>query len=393
MFGSLFGGGGVGASHESLRESYFNPMNLNLGGASVTSTPGFTPSRKQWKRGLRPTPGTMSASLSPEMQMLRGGFLNAAMSQLGQLGGGVPGYLGIPPELFNEFGLSNFLVDQLGQPNASIRDFYAPETPDNPMQDFLGASRGFLGELGAMGPYDFDQTYASRLANMRALDAPLEQRGRLGNIEDQYGGGILASTAGSYQTEGLERALAAKDLMRHDSAFGQALGLGDQLNQRRNALMQGALGFGQAAGDLGLGFMDRNLTGQQLGISRDAMSAELQMAIQQLMQGRAENRFGRAMSLFGAGQEAEHLGSQRAGGFLNNIGSMDQFLANLLQSSSNIGAQKSGAMSNAFSPFVQAKMAQDAMGADFFGQLFSAATGFLPVPGGGSAGGGGGRGI
>lgn len=321
---ALFGGGGTGAASKGMREGYFNPYDISGAWGGISSTPGYVPTKKEWKQGMRPTPGSFSASMSPEQQMLRSGFLNAAMGQLGGLGQSTGGYMGITPQMLAEFGLSN---NDLGQ-------------------RLMDAGQGYLNEEQAMGPYDFDKMYQERLANMRALDAPLEERGRLGSIQSQFGKGILASTAGGYQTEGLERALAAKDLMRHDSAFNQALSGEQQYMQNRQMLQNAGLNF--------------NLQGNN--------------SVQQ--------RFARAMDMFGLGQQAETLGSQRANSYLGGVGSIDQFMANLMSMGGQLGSMRSGANQGAYAPLIQAQMQQSQMGADFLGGIL----GGLSIPFGGGAG-------
>lgn len=310
LFSTVFGGGGKASKIASAaqRSSQYLPYDIFGPFGSVTNTGAFIPTAGQAKQGMKARQGTFKANLSPEMQAVREMLMGAFGTEMGQLGQSAGGFLGITPEMFAEFERSN-------------QNDISPE--------FLDASRGYLAEEQGMGPYDFDAFYADRLANMRALDAPLEERGRLGNIENQFGRGVLASTAGGYQTEGLERALASKDLMRHEGAFGQAMGRGDQYNQIRQMLQQAAAGFGQAG------------------------------------TGMVQDRFKRAMDLFGAGQQAETLGAQRASGFLGDVGGIDQFLANLMTMSGNLGAQRSGAQLASFGPMFNAAMASDQRSADW----------------------------
>jgi hypothetical protein len=167
----------------------------------------------------------------------------------------------------------------------------------------------------------------------------------MSNADDQWGKGILASTAGQYQTAGMETGLAQKDLMRHDSAFGQA-GQAQGLDMAtRQMLMNASQGFGGLANQVG------------------------------------NDRFGRMMGLFGAGQNAENSRVGRASGYLGGVGSIDQFMANMFQMSGNMGAQQSQANQGAWQPYVQAKMMNDQFGMDFLGGLMGGMS--MPIGGGG----------
>lgn len=328
----LFGGGAAKAGHETMRNSMFSPYNISGPFGSITSTPGYTPTQKEWKRGMRPTSGTFSAALSPEQQMFRDVLSQLFMGQAGQLGQSAGGFLGITPEMFAEFERSNM---------------------NDLSPDFINASRGYLSEEQGMGPYNFDDIYSKQLGLMRDLDLPAEQRTAQSALDTLFGKGILASDAGRYQTEALGNVLSQRDVMRQLGASDVALARGDQYNQIRQMLQQASLGFGGAGS----------------GLIRD--------------------RFNRAMELFGAGQEAEHLGSQRTMGYLGGLGAQDQFLANLMQLSGNLGAQRSGANLGAGQVYTQAKMAQDQMFADLVGGIlggmsFGGPSGFgFNLPGSG----------
>jgi hypothetical protein len=306
-----------------MRDSVFNPFTFGGAWGGMGYTPGYTPTKKEWHNGMRPTPGSFQAQMSPEMEALRKGFLGNSMDALGGQENSVPGFLGISPEMWQQFQDSN---KGMGQ-------------------DFMDASRGYLKEEQQMGPYDFQGTYDDRLKNMRQQDQPYEDRTMSQNFDNQYGKGVLASTAGQYQTEGLQDSFNRKDLQRHDTAFDQAMGLGDQYDRRRQMLQQAGATFG------GMG------------------------------QGTVENRFARAMAMFGGGQDAENARMGRAGGYMQGMGGLDQFFANLMQMSGNMGAQRSNANAQAWNPYIQSHMNSDAAGNDFLGQVIGGMT--IPFGGGG----------
>jgi hypothetical protein len=312
--GLLSSSGAPSTGHN--RYAYYNPSNINTSGGSVSSTQGYFPTKKERKRGMMPTPGTVTANQSPEMAKFRQALLDAGMGQLGQQGKGVPGFAGITPEMFQEFMMAN----------------------NNQGQDWMNQSRGYLDQERAMGPYDFQGTYNDRLANMRAQDQPREDRLRYNNWDNQFGRGILDSTGGQYQTQGVEEAFGNQDLRRHDTAFGQAMGLGDQYNQIRQMLQSAGLNFGQAG------------------------------------QGQVADRFARANEMFGTGQQAETLGAQRGLGYLGGVGGMDQFLANLMQMQSNQGSQQSAA--NAGTTYQNPGNPGQS---DFLGQMMSQFMNSLPT--------------
>lgn len=149
LLGSLTGGilgstKGQKAAGEAMRNSYWTPQNLNFLGTGVNYTPGYTPTKKEWKAGQRPTPGNFSVTPSEELQGLYGGLMGVAGQSIGnrtgyfdntgqlEVGspqkatidgsgsggpqGGYLGQFGLPSELVGEFDLSNTLMAGLGNP-------------------------------------------------------------------------------------------------------------------------------------------------------------------------------------------------------------------------------------------------------------------------------------
>ena len=370
---SLTGGGQVGAAKQLTANSFYTPYNLNLPGASINYQNPGPLSSKDWKaikagRMQMPTQGA-SATLSPEMQQMRTLLGDSAFNSIMQSQSGVPGYAGVTQPLFNEFGLANYQTDQLGTPwrdIGNIGQYYAPDLPDTAMQGFLGASNDFLSRAQSMPQFDIAGETQNQLDLMRAADAPYEQRGMMANWDDQFGKGILSSTPGQYQSQALMDSYNQKDIQRQLAARQAALGQGQfQLDQQNQYAQQG-LGFGQAAGDLGNMLFGNQLAGQGFLANLDAQRAGINaqqfgvdMASNQLAGTRVQDRFARAMDMFGMGQNAAANQSQIGLGYLSGQGDIDAYLANLIGLGGNLGSQRSAANTNAYSPLVQARGAQD----------------------------------
>lgn len=361
LFSSLFGGGGVKAARGVQANASYLPANIALPGYNIGFQNPGPLSNKDWKKiraGKMPMPDFgATGGLTPEQAGIRDMFSSGIGGFLGQAYGGVPGYGGISPELMREFGLANY----------DINNLYAPDVPDTAMQNFLGASGDFLGRAQSMQPFDIQGETQKQLDLMRQYDAPYEQRGMMQNWDQQFGKGILDSTAGQYQTQAIADSFHQKDLARQMQAYQQALAGGEfQLGQQG---MYANLGqqLGMGAGELG------NMTFGQ------------QYALNQLAGQRAQDRFARAQGLFGLGQGAQQTGVQNALGLLSGTGQIDSFLANLMGLGGNLGSQRSAANNAAYQPMVDARMAQDASIAGFTSQ-------FLQGLGQGMQGGAGGGG-
>lgn len=342
--------------------SMFTPFGINTAGGTVSfNTP--TISNKDWKKirgGKMPMPDfSATMQLSPEMQALREQMVSGAGQFLGSaMGTGVPGFAGITPEMFAEFTGANSAIDALGVPGATIDpEALAGMISDAPANQFLNLSQQFGNELSGM---DFDQVQAARLDLARRMAADRESKLRMGNVDEQFSYGNLASTAGQYQTRGLEEALGTIDLGRQANAFNEALGLRSQLADLTS-------GFGMA--------------GNQMQSSKAGFLGSLKdLLFQQLMSGnvlqgsRAQDRFNRAYGMFGLGKQAQAGDLGMAGGYLSGIAGLDSNLAALAALGSNLGSARSSANVAANTPMVQAGMASDAFGQ---GMLSSALSGLM----------------
>ena len=370
---SLTGGGQVGAAKQLTANSFYTPYNLALPGANINYQNTGPLSSKDWraiKNGRMPMPTQgASATLSPEMQQMRTLLGDSAFNSIMQSQSGVPGYAGVTQPLFNEFGLANYSTDQLGTPwkdIGNIGQYYAPELPDTAMQGFLGASNDFTNRAQSMPQFDIATETQNQLDLMRQADAPYEQRGMMANWDNQFGKGVLSSTPGQYQSQALMDSYQQKDIQRQLAARQAALGQGQfQLGQQNQYAQQG-LGFGPAAGDLGTMLFGNQLAGQGFLSGLDAQRAGINaqqfgvdMASNQLAGSRVQDRFGRAMDMFGLGQQSSAQQANTGLGFLSGQGGIDAYLANLMGLGGNLGSQRSAANVNAYSPLVQARAAQD----------------------------------
>lgn len=349
---SLTGGGATDAAKNVAANSFYLPSNINLPGFNIGYQNPGPLTNKDWKnirsgRQAMPEAG-VTGGLTPEQAGIRDMFSSGIGGFLGQAYGGVPGYGGISPELMNEFGLANY----------DIGNLYAPQVPDTAMQNFLNASGDFLGRAQNMPQFDIQGETQKQLDLMRQYDAPYEQRGMMQNWDQQFGRGILDSTAGQYQTQAIADSFHQKDLARQMQAYQNALAGGQFNLAQQGQYAQQGLGFGQAAGDLG------NLSFGQ------------QYALNQLGGQRAADRFARAQGLFGLGQGAQQTGVQNALGLLSGQGQIDSFLANLMGLGGNLGSQRSAANNAAYSPMVGARAAQDAA----IGGLVGGALNFAAGP-------------
>lgn len=281
------------AAGSAIQNSQFNPYNTAFSGLGGTV----------FNKGN----STISGGLSPEYQQLQ-------QQLFGQAGQNMPnaGTLGAAGDYANANGpqlpgLAQGIYDQ--------------------GQGFLNGLGGNIPQVQSQTPNDIYGTFQNRLGLLRQQAAPQEQRYLQNNFEGQFGKGILASSAGGYQTEGALNAINSADLQRQQTAYGMA---GDDYTRslQANAQNMQAQGANQNAflTNQGLqGTLGSNLTG--LG---------LQGALQQfqLGQGATNDRFGRALSMFGA----QNQGLGQALGGLSGIGNIPIQLAQL---GANVGSQQS----------------------------------------------------
>lgn len=206
----------------------------------------------------------------------------------------------------------------------------------------LGAAGGYNPNTSFL-PQQYQQIFGNMQGNANSMfsslqqaQAPWVQQGNASNLDNEFSKGTLASTAGSYQTAG------------HDTA--------------NNALMQ-----------------QNQATAQQFALQK------------------AQSQFGAAQGTAGLGEQQAEFGPQQGLGLLNSsmtgINNQNSFLNQLMQTSGNLGAQRSGANVAAATPGIETGNVQDNATAGLLsGLLFGGGSqgGLLQSLLGGSGGGGGG---
>lgn len=237
-------------------------------------------------------PDTRTAGLTPDQQMSLFQKYGAGLAGQGFNGlqqnnpYGAQGYGAVSPELANTFLGNQGNVNTAGN-------------------NYLGVGNNFLGQAAN---FDVQGQEAQNLARLRASAQFGENQAQQNNLESQFGRGILASTAGQYQTQGLNSAIQTADVQRQGLAHSMALG--DQTGYLQNAI---------GASNAGTGYLN--------------------------------SMFGNALGLFGAGQGVNQQQFNQNFGLYNqgqannlNIGS---YLTSLLGLGGNLGALSSGASGTA----------------------------------------------
>jgi hypothetical protein len=304
LFGKLFGTDALKKAGKQMWErGRYMPYGVSTPGYSVGFMNGHANSR-----------------LSPEMQGMRNTFMggfNTGMDRMNTRQN-VGGFGAITPEM-----LGNFNQFSQGMDPTQLQG---------------------LGDQFAQGAaMPFDQRYSQLLELMRNSDAFGTGIARQGNIQDQFGKGVLASTAGEYQTRGFEGAMGDLDLQRQLSSFG--LAQGESQRQAENAAL-----FNQMAGQ------------------------------------RVQDRFMRAMDLFGMGEDIN--ASQQAMGFnqaqlgAGGVQGMDQFLASLIGLGGDLGSQQSAANIGANQGNLQAAQAHAGAMSSLFGNVLGGIAGGMGGGGG-----------
>ena len=216
-------GGLFGASGDPVGQAQFNPYGVtsSLGQASFTD-------------------GSANVQLSPELQRVFGGLL----------GGIQPGSIPTAQSLMGQTGgLQQASQDVLAQ---------APQ--------FREQAQGLLGR--AQTQFDIARDPQAALAFQRQAYGPELERQRLSQESRLFNQGLLGSTTGALQREGL--------------ATGQ--------NQ---ALLRGAQGQQQQAFQQGLGLLGQATGLQQLGLGALGQGAQQELARQQFeagLQGQAQGQ-------------------------------------------------------------------------------------------------------
>jgi hypothetical protein len=301
-----------------------------------------------YQRGKGPA-GTDSVTtgFDANNQALRNGFYGLAgqgISSLLQPQEDVGGFGAISPELYAEFGMSN----QTGMPN----QFYDQGNFNALLQGAGQAGQNSWAEYNNLMANGGAGNYGHWLDTMRQQAQPYEDRFLQGGMDQQFLKGILASTAGQYQTQGMMDSLNTADLNRQLSAFGMS-----------QEAANNALGRAQGA------------TGVFNGMEQDATNRGF--LLNQLQGSRAADRFQRAMSLFGTGQQAGQQNFQNAmsqlGAGGGGLSAQDQQLMAMLGLQGQLGSARSGANLGAGQMATNYNMGQQGMWAGMIGNAMNAA--------------------
>lgn len=310
---------------------------------SVT-TPGYSVDYGQpdYKKG---TPGSVNVRMDPTQEMLRGKYTNVLESGLDSMLAprqNVGGFGAISPELYQEFLASN----NAANPEA----FYDKSGFDSILGQNYGMANTANAEAQRMLSQGFEGNMGNFLSLLRAQAAPGENNMLQGNYDKQFSRGILGSTAGAYQTQGITEGLGQADLARQLQAYGMSQ---DAINQA----VARASGFSNA----------------YMGMEGDA--ANRMFGVNNAIYNRTTDRFARANNLFNTGQGADSMNFARAlqtagagAGFLSG---QNAELQQLMNSMFGAGAMQSNANNQAMAN--QIASSGNSMG--MFGGLLNSAIG------------------
>lgn len=219
----------------------------------------------------------------------------------------------------------NYLNGQNGGPGNinELAGEYDQSNAGSGGQGMMDLGNQFLGQLGSTDPNQLASSYAS---NIRSLEAPAESRAANGLATRLFSQGRLGATGGQ-------------------SMFGELM------NQQNQAEIQ------------------RQIAGQQYAGNEQSRLGQLGSNLQTMGYGRVQDRFNRAQSLFGAGQQNQNqlLQGFQAGNNanLNNQG--------MLLNMANLGAQTgTGASMQNFAAQQPVLAAQQSQNAALYGGLGSA---------------------
>jgi hypothetical protein len=336
--GGIFGIGGSGTeAKNNAKRARWNPPQISM--------PGYT---SQYQLGKGPK-GVDQATYGFDANntALRNGYYGAAgqgLMGLLQPQANVGGYGGISPELYGEFGTAN------AESGALPPQFYDQAGFNSLLQGAGQAGQNSWAEYNNLMANGGAGNYGHWLDVMRQQAQPYEDRYLQGGMDQQFLKGIMASTAGQYQTQGMMDSLNTADLQRQQAAFGMS----QEAANNALARAQGASGvFSGMEGDAtNRGFLLNQLNGT-----------------------RAADRFQRAMALFGTGQganqqaQARSLAQLGAGG--GGISAQDQQLMSMLGLQGQLGAARSGANLGAGQMMTNYNMGQQGM----WGNMISSALG------------------
>ena len=323
-------------------------------------------------------------SMNPQMMALQG--MMGGMSG-GLLGGGL-----FNDPRFQQAFQMNDMAGALGQSDAALQQqmgnnafgglgglFSNASQLQNQMQanvmagpqDFSGGLQGQLFNQASQNLGSFGATQSAELQAMRNAAQPAMNR-QFNQLQNRlHSMGMLGSTGGGQQMEGLFNAQNQQDLDFQTQSFQRAMGrqgLGLQQGQAGAALQgQGFNQWNQNFGNaLGAGQFMQGLEGQQFGQNLQAL---------QQNQSAGMNRLNQAMGLFGQGADIFGqqfgLGMQGAGGMLD----FGQFGLDAASMPYQLQAQLLGAGGSHARALADNSRALGSANSGFFGGLGSAVGG------------------
>lgn len=281
---------------------------------------------------------------------------------------GQGGYGGISPQLQQQFGqaqgsqyrnpTSNVfgspqvfsgLLNQSGQTAQNLYGQVGQGLPSTSgATSYLNAGQGFLNN--ATG-FNLPGQEATNLQRLRSQAQFGESQAQQNNLENQFGKGVLASTAGGYQTQGLNQALQTADVQRQQLAHQMALG--DQSQMLQNSVGASNAGYGYLQGIQGLQGGQLNQANQALGGYQNLQQTGYGQSFANNSYGNdtTNQAFQQAMSLFGTGMNSQQqqFGQQNQAynqGQANSL-NIGGYLQGLLGLGGNLGALSSGASGTA----------------------------------------------
>lgn len=321
-------------------------------------------------------PANRTASLNPDGSLANFQQQGNNLSQQGYNGltgllgnpYGQSGYGGTSPQLQQQFGqtqnsqyrnpTSNVfgspqvfsgLLSQSGQTAQNLYGQVGQGLPSTSgANSYLNAGQGFLNN--ATG-FNLPGQEATNLQRLRSQAQFGESQAQQNNLENQFGRGVLASTAGGYQTQGLNQALQTADVQRQ--ALAHQMAMGDQSQMLQNSVGASNAGYGYLQGIQGLQGGQLNQANQALGGYQNLQQTGYGQSFANNSYGNdtTNQAFQQAMSLFGAGMNSnqQQFGQQNQAynqGQANSL-NIGGYLQGLLGLGGNLGALSSGASGTA----------------------------------------------
>lgn len=293
---------------------------------------------------------TRTASIDPNS--VYSGFMNngANLSNAGY--GALNNMVGNPYGSTGFGGISSQLGDAF---NASKNSGYAPganvygsQTAYNGLMTQAGNNASsLLGQAQGFNTSDRAGSYLNALNQQAGFS---EGQATQNNLESQFGKGILASTAGGYQTQALNNSLQQNQAARQMQA--QQMANNDLTNLNQNA--------GSALGQY------QNL--QQTGYGQNYQNQVFGNSLSNQM-------FSNALGLFGAGMQSNQQQFGQAGSLYNqgqeNNLNVSNYLSSLLGLGGNLGNLSSGAAGTSAGIIAGNGANQGAAMSNFFNSLGS----------------------